>query len=103
MTPDNMPVLYINVMDGLPSDLSRDAFLWATDRPDCDRMCYRAERFAREVATLEDKLMPMFDIAARTHGRDGVDPGLWDFILTRHANWKWGGNLRPDYAQDATP
>ena len=102
---DNIPILYRNVMDGLPSDLSRDAFLWATERPGEDRMCYRAERFAREVHSLVDVLGHLhnasFDILEKQKGLK-VDPevraDLMNFILTRHANWRFGGNVKPSYA-----
>lgn len=95
----DMPILYQNIMFGLPSDLSRDAFLWATERPGEDRLCYRAERFAREVNDLVVAVVPMLDFASKLHGGDGCDPDLINFILTRHANWRFGGNVHPDYAQ----
>jgi len=62
-------------------------------------MCYRAERFAHEVERLMGSLRPMLDAASKIHGRDDHDPDLMRFILVRHANWRFGGNLSPDYAQ----
>lgn len=50
MSDTNVPVLYQNIMYGLPNDLARSVFLWATDRIKWDHGCYRAEKFAREVA-----------------------------------------------------
>jgi hypothetical protein len=106
---DNLPILYRNVMDGLPSDLARDAFLWATERPGEDRMCYRAEAFAREVDQLVGTLGPLHKAgfqglrAQKPELFLGVDElavasDLMGFILTRHANWRFGGNVKPTYA-----
>ena len=104
---ENLPVLYRNVMDGLPSDFARDAFLWAVERPGEDRMCYRAERFAREADALVKTLAPMFDAASRILSEQmphlspnevrGHDPDLMRFCLQRHANWRFGGNVAPSY------
>lgn len=95
---ENMPILYKNIMSGLPSDFARDVFLWASDRPENDRMCYRAEKFAIDADNLVKILAPMFDTAAKIHGLDRHDPDLLDFILKRHANFSWGGNVAPSYA-----
>ena len=97
----NLPVLYQNILFGLPSDLSRDAFLWAVEQPGEDRMCYRAEAFAREVARLEGDLSPMLEAAASAHGLDSVPEGLMQFILTRHANGRFGGNKAPSHVRTA--
>lgn len=97
----NLPVLYQNILFGLPSEISRDAFLWAVEQPGENRMCYRAEAFAREVGRLADALSPMLEAAAGVHGLDCVPEGLMQFILTRHANWRFGGNQHPTYARAA--
>lgn len=95
---DNMPVLYRNIMDGLPSDFAREVFLWAVDLPGEDRMCYRAEAFAREADSLVKSLRPMLDASAKVHGISAHDPDLMSFLMTRHANFRLGGNLKPTYA-----
>jgi hypothetical protein len=95
---DNMPVLYRNIMDGLPSDFAREVFLWAVERPDEDRYCYRAEKFAREVDILVKSLTPTLRMGAKQHGLEDYDPDLMNFILKRHANWRYGGNQSPSYA-----
>lgn len=95
---DNIPILYRNIMDFLPSDFARDVFLWAVERPGEGRMCYRAEAFAREAEILVRTLMPMLNAAARARGKEKHDPGLLGFILKRHANWRLGGNQSPTYA-----
>ena len=112
MTPANMPILYQNIMAGLPSDLARDAFLFASELTQGDPMLYKAEAFAREVDGLVKSLAPMLDCGAKQlkslapmldcgakqHGRDAYDPDLMRFILKRHANWRFDGNVSPEYA-----
>lgn len=94
----NMPILYQNIMSGLPCEKSRAAFLWATEQPGNDRMCYKAEAFAHEVAKIGETLPDMLDQAAKQHGKDSHDKDLMEFILTRHANWRYGGNkAAPSY------
>jgi hypothetical protein len=60
-------------------------------------MLYKAEAFAREVERLRMVLTPMLDAAAKQHHREAHDPDLMRFILTRHANWRFGGNVSPSY------
>ena len=91
---ENMPILYRNIMDGLPSDFARDVFLWAVERPGEDRMCYRAEAFAREVGDYMSTVHLFASMAARIHGLDRVDPDLTGFIAERWANWRYGGNVK---------
>lgn len=95
---ENFPILYRNIMDGLPSDIARDAFLWAVERPDEDYYCYRAEAFAREVHELTMSVEVMLGMAAKVYGQDAYDPDLMRFIQTRHANWHYEGNVKPSYA-----
>ncbi|MFN8995852.1 MAG: hypothetical protein ACK5X3_19610 [Pseudomonadota bacterium] len=107
MTATNLPVLYQNIMFGLPDDLARDAFLWASQRTQDDPMLYKAEDFAREVAMLTTRLKPWLDFAFRRLGRDPDDPALtpdlMNFILKRHANWRFGGNVTLSYAYAGAP
>jgi len=110
---DNLPTLYRNIMDGLPSGFARDVFLWAVERPGEGSMCYRAEAFAREAEYLVNALMPMTAASFRIlhdqkpeifDGRDDVPEmasDLMGFVLTRHANWRFGGNVSPTYARKA--
>lgn len=94
----NMPILYRNIMDGLPSDLSRAAFLWATEQCGEDRMCYQAERFAREVDGLHRLLTWLLSAGFAVHRQDRrrasrqSQEDLMKFILKRHANFVFGGN-----------
>lgn len=105
---DNMPVLYINVMGSLPSDFARDVFLWATDKFQNDRHAYKADAFAREA----DALVNSVSLLLRLREKTVTDPrlklsqeasdDLVGFILTRHANWRTGGNRKPAYAIKGT-
>ena len=96
---NNMPILYRNVMGSLPSDFARDAFLWAVERPNEDRYCYRAENFAREADKLVSQIIPLLDAGAEVLGFEHHDPDLLKFIMKRHANWRYGGNVAPGYVK----
>ena len=99
MSEVNLPTLYDNIMFGLPSDLARDVFLWAVERPNEDKYCYRAEKFAREVHHLVKTLTPMFTSSAQIHGLDTIPDRLMGFVLKRHANWRYGGNQKITYGE----
>jgi hypothetical protein len=90
---DNMPTLYKNIVSGLPDKLACEAFLWAVERSQVsDPMLYKAERFAREVSLLVSFLSPILDKAANIHCLQSANPDLLNFILKRHANYKYNGN-----------
>lgn len=106
-----MPVLYQNIMFGLPSDFAREVFLWAVERPGEHPMCYRAESFAREADYLLRAVGHLIELAsyarlkaaaagvtARILSEDQKGD-LLAFILQRHANYRHGGNLAAPYAQ----
>lgn len=102
----NLPILYQNIMLGLPDGIAQDAFLWASDRPDADLMQYGAEAFAREVARLALTMPPLISRSAAIHREqnpsismsDEAASDLMRFILTRHANLRFGGNFSaPQY------
>lgn len=94
---ENLPVLYQNIIFGLPSEFACDVFLWAIERPDQDRMLYNAERFAREADKLVNTLLPLLDISAKQHGLGGCDKDLINFILKRHANFEFGRDTTINY------
>lgn len=99
--PENMPILYRNALDAMPNDFARDVWLWAVERSGMDRMGYRADRFAIEADKLVRRLTPMLAAGASVHGLQGHNRDLMDFILKRHANWRFGGNVSPSYAEGA--
>jgi hypothetical protein len=98
MSATDMPILYQNIMYALPSEFARDVFLWATERAQNDTMLYAAEAFSREVDDLVKTLTHLLDVGAKQHGQEKHDPDLMRFTLTRHANWRFGGNVIPEYA-----
>lgn len=89
----NMPILYRNIMDALPSEESREAFLWATDKTTNDRYLYKAEAFAREVASITDTIWLMVGKAGNAHDGFGLSHqiDLQIFMLRRHAHWRFPG------------
>jgi hypothetical protein len=92
----NIPILYRNVMDSLPSGFARDIFLWATDKFPNDRMVYKAEAFAREAESIA-YVSGMLVTLARKNYPDMTDEqcsDLIEFIRVRHANWRLGGNIK---------
>ena len=69
----------------------------------------RAEAFARETAHIAAVVRRMIDIRqwlTFKHGGILLDSeqriDLLKFILTRGANWRYGGNLKPSYTETPT-
>ncbi len=103
---DNLPILYQNILFALPSDHARKVFLWAVERPGEDRMCYRAERFAREADRMRRTASALIDLGQTCRLRTAAKgvptrllcadqrSDLIQFVLNRHANWRYGGNVR---------
>lgn len=105
MDQKNMPILYRNIIYGLNSEFAINAFLWAVEKPGEDRNCYRAERFAREAERMALTFPRIVQadqynkLKSGGHLLDGDQTSnLLDFILIRHANWRFGGNVSPPYA-----
>lgn len=95
----NMPILYRNILDGLPTRFAKGVFLWAVERPGEDAMCYRAERLAREANEFFSTFNEMLDLAAWSTLKNGgrlLDAAqtadLQHFIMVRWSNWRFGGN-----------
>lgn len=95
MTADsNMPILWRNVMLGLSSEVGRKAFVWAADARDVTAKKYPAETYAHEVEAILDFLAPALTFARNLQEID--DERLDDlqlFMLKRHANHRFGGNV----------
>lgn len=92
----NLPILYQNILFGLGSeaDIAAKAFLWAADARDAPRLKYKAEGYAHEVKELVFALRPMLRAARRIHDTsEEVMSDLMRFILKRHGNHFWGGNV----------
>lgn len=103
---DNMPILYQNIMLCFSTDVGRCAFLWATEKTENDPILYKAEAFAHEVEKQIEVIEPLFAASAKICAGQGigdgqVPSGLMNFILKRHANQRFGGNLNPPYMEAA--
>lgn len=98
---ENLPVLYRNCLDQYPTQFGKDVWLWAVERPGIGNMCYEADRFTEEVLYLVSRLLPMLNASSRIYGTELHNPRLLNFILTRHANWCFGGNVKPTYTLGA--
>jgi len=101
MSGQNMPILYQNIMYGLPSDFSRDVFLWAVDKFPFDHMAYKAEHFAREAEGTVKTFKALINIHQRVTLRDGgilmneeQEADLLRFAQARYANYRLGGNIK---------
>jgi len=97
----NLPILYQNIMDGLPSQFSKEVFLWATDKVGDDRYAYKAEAFARQADWLIPSLKGVIDIAQLCKLRRGgllmdeeTEKDLLRFMAARFANYALGGNVK---------
>lgn len=104
----NLPILYQNIIYGLPDEYAVEAFLWFVERPNQDRFLYRAEAFAREASDLRKTVEGLIWLTQRSNLRTGghvinreQEFELVNFIMTRHANYRTGGNAKPDYCARA--
>ena len=99
----NLPVLFQNVLAGLCTELGKKAFLWAAETRDDTHYKYPAEAYAQEVDRIcEAKWVELID----QHGKrlaESIADANWDretltdliqFILKRHANHRFGGNIQ---------
>lgn len=98
---DNMPILYENILLGLPSQFAGDVFLWASDKFPDDRMAYRAERFAREADKVLVPVGGLIDVRQMVTLRDGgrlldenQEADLHRFFQARLSNYRMGGNVK---------
>lgn len=100
---DNLPTLWQNCILQYQTEIARKAWIWYADTRGSG-MQYEADVFASEVETLVLTTQPMMQIAFSQHGPqdDHMDELVGDltaFMLTRHANFRLGSNLKPTYIQ----
>lgn len=104
--PENMPVLYRNALDAMPSDYARDVWLWAVERQGMDPMGYKADAYALEWEWAANFIGGLVDKANAVNSRlqTGLElppvekSDLLNFIERRRANLRMGDNQRPSYA-----
>ena len=97
--PANIPILYRNIMDGLPSDFARDVFLWGVERRGEDAFCYRSEKRAIEADYVLGAIKFLLDMQHRVIGQMGgllmseeQRADLEHYFMVRWSNWRYGGN-----------
>lgn len=93
----NMPILWQNCLGMFRTPVAQKAWVWfAETRPSQHQ--YSADDYALEVEKLVINLRSLLEIAGQVHDLDDETvSSLEAFILTRHANWRLGGNVRPSY------
>ena len=94
-------------MDGLPSEFSKEVFLWSCDKFSDDQMAYKAEAFARKIGNLTPAIRAFIDMRQMVTLRDGgillnegQEADLLRFCQARMANFEMGGNVKtamPEY------
>ncbi len=101
MSASNMPILWQNALMQFSTEIARKAWVWFAETRG-DGMQYAADQYAREVdkiVAFDAKILP---VANKPHGAsDEVLDDLSQFILIRHANWRLGGNVVPDFLRVA--
>lgn len=81
-------------MLGLESETGRKAFLWAAETRDKSRFKYKAEEYAHEVESLCGFNEAVAPALAQICDDNEVLSDLYKFVLKRHANWRFGGNIQ---------
>lgn len=95
----NMPVLWQNALGQYGTcPVAAKAWVWAAETQPMDARYYRADAYADEVKALVEFYSPVLEFAASLHGdeREYLDD-LVKFLLLRHANHRFGGNVRPPF------
>lgn len=98
----NLPPLLDNWCFSLRTEIARKLMLWTAEALDHSPMKYRAASYADEVDALVEFRGAVLEKGAAQHagrltgtmGTDEIVDDLTLFILTRHANHFWGGNIK---------
>jgi hypothetical protein len=102
----NLLPLLDNWCVSLKTEIARKLMLWAAETRDGSKMKYKAAKYADQVDLLVLSMRPMLamshQILAQQRGdkmakrciEDEVVEDLMQFILARHANHFWGGNVK---------
>lgn len=103
MTNTNMPIVWQNALDQFQTEIAKKAWVWFAETRG-EGMQYAADQYAGEVEHLVLSLSPMLAASKRIHEKhrgveieDEVMSDLLRFMLIRHANWRLGGNITPDF------
>lgn len=102
MANSNMPILWQNALSGVQTEIGRKAWIWFAETRG-QGMLYDADKYAWEVDKIVLSLRPMIEASSGVLEGDGLSVGgetiddLMRFILTRHANNIFGGNVKPNF------
>ena len=103
----NYPIYVQNALAPLSTEIARKAWLWHHDAYP-SHLGYRSDEYAQEVDKIVSVLRPLLKFAYEKHHvanqRSDADEVLSDleaFILRRHANKRFGGNVRPQFLKGA--
>lgn len=94
----NLPVLWQNCLLQFKTDIAQKAWLWFAANKGSGSQ-YAADRYAGEVEAIALAVCPLMQFGAALPDEKQSD--LLQFILTRHANWRIGANVKPDYLRVA--
>lgn len=91
----NYPILWQNIMLPLRTETGQTAFLWAAETRDTSHYKYPAEKYAHEVEKLFGFFRDASPILQEVHPNASgeVLDDLLLFLIKRHANMFWGGNV----------
>lgn len=95
----NMPILWQNcLLQYGTCPVAAKAWVWAAETQPMDARYYRADAYANEAKKLVESLPPKLELAASLHDEacEHLDD-LMKFVLLRHANHRFGGNVRPPF------
>lgn len=96
----NMPTLWQNCVMQFSTEIARKAWIWFAETRGTG-MLFDADEYASEVERLVQLVRPVCALGMRHHGVEDDEriDDLMRFILTRHANAKFGGNVTPSFLQ----
>lgn len=98
----NLPTLYQNALAQYPSETVQKAWVWCAENHDRSPVKYGADRYADEVSRLLEFMGVALPAAADVlrENQPHLNPDdetlndLARFMLKRHANWRFGGNIK---------
>ena len=98
----NYPILWQNALMQYSSEIVKKAWIWFAETRG-DGMQYQADAYANEVAVLTESIAPMIGASLAICENQGINPArgedecltdMMKFILKRHANYRFGGNVK---------
>lgn len=104
MMSSNMPILWQNALMQFRTEIAKKAWVWFAETRSRDRMCYDADKYAKEVEKLVISTHPLLEKSAEVlENQNGIVipfealDDLTKFMLKRHVNWRLGSNVNPPF------